>query len=102
MSRITGLMIKKVRISETPTTNWFGTAEATPNAFFASEKTMITRGKLVIRMRSEGASDSRVKAPTIWMVTSTSCGLGSPLMLKVTPVGTDTAALVATEPSTCA
>lgn len=65
-------MMKKVRMSENPITNWLGTAEATPKAFLAKENTMITRGKLVIRISNEGAKESSVSAPTIWMVTSTS------------------------------
>lgn len=101
MSRMTGRMMKKVRMSENPITNWLGMAEATPKAFLAKEKTMMIRGKLVISMSNEGANERRVSAPTIWMVVS-SWGFGSPLMLKVTPVGTEDAALVTTDESPCA
>ena len=74
ISRITGRMMKKVRIREKPTTNWFGTAPVMPNAFRASEKTIRIRGKQVVRMRSDGARLKIVSAPTMRTLKSRSSG----------------------------
>src|SRR4051812_10400365 len=63
-----GLITNRLRNRARPTTTWLGGIDCNPRALRVSESTMTMRVKLVIIMRSAGATVSSVSATMIVML----------------------------------
>src|SRR3954465_14054742 len=64
----TGLITNRLRNSERPTTTWLGGIDCSPKALRVSDSTMTMRVKLVIIISRAGATDNRVRATMMVML----------------------------------